>query len=217
MRVHEAMTTDVVTVRPEMPLRDVASLLTTRAISGVPVVDAAGRVAGVVSASDLIRVADGIEHPHRRLGRRRRFGRRTAGAEMTAPAITIRPDRPLAEAAAVMLGRRVNRLPVVDDDRLVGIVTRADLVRAFVRDDDVIAREIRGDAVLRGIYVRPSDVQVAVRDGVVVLDGAVHSRGKAERLIELVREVPGVVSVRSRIAWRTDQKAPKGVRPRRTT
>lgn len=210
------MTTDAATVSPGTPLRDVASLLTVREISGVPVVDESGRVLGVVSESDLLRVADGQERAHRRFHVRRQFGRRTAGAEMTAPAITITADRLVAEAAALMLDRRINRLPVVEGARLVGIVTRADLVRAFIRDDGQIEREIRGDVVLRGVYVKPTDVEVSVRAGEVVLEGEVESRGKAERLVELVRQVPGVVSVRSHVSWRVDQKAPKGIRAGRS-
>lgn len=216
MRVREVMTKDVAAVGPNVPLRDVASLLIVREISGVPVVDKTRRVLGVVSESDLIRVAGGKERPHRGFALGRRFRRRTAGAEMTSPAITITADRLVAEAAELMLDRRINRLPVVQGALLAGIVTRADLVRAFIRDDDRIEREIRGDVVLRGIYVKPSDVEVSVREGEVVLEGEVESRGKAERLVELVREVPGVVSVRSHVTWRVDQKAPKGIRAGRS-
>jgi CBS domain-containing protein len=206
------MTTDIAVVHEDTPLRDVASLLTVRGISGAPVLGADGRIVGVVSESDLIRVAGGSERRRARFGPRRRFARRTAGAEMTSPAIVIRSDSTVAAAAAVMLDRGVNRLPVVDGVRLVGIVTRADLVGAFTRGDTPIEHEIKGDVVLRGIYVRPSDVEVSVRDGQVVLEGEVESRGKAERLVELVREVPGVVSVRSHVSWRVDEKAPKGIR-----
>jgi CBS domain-containing protein len=135
---------------------------------------------------------------------------------MSSPPIAIAPDASAAEAARLMLDRRVNRLPVLDRGRLVGILTRADLVRAFVRDDDRISREIRSEVVLRGIYVKPTDVSVSVRGGEVVLEGEVPSRGKAERLVELVREVPGVVSVRSNVRWLVDEKAPKGVRAGRS-
>ena len=216
MRVHEVMTTDVATIAAETPLRDVASLFTVRGISGAPVVDGEGRVLGVVSEADVIRVADGgVRRPRRSL-RRTRFLPGTAGAEMTSPPVTVTPDRRVADAAALMLERRVNRLPVIADDRLVGIVTRADLVRAFLQSDERIEREIRGEVVLRGIYVRPTDVEVSVEEGHVVLEGEVESRGKAERLVELAREVPGVVSIRSNVRWRVDEKAPKGVRAGRS-
>jgi CBS domain-containing protein len=206
------MTAEVAVVTPETPLRDVATLLTVREISGVPVVDDHGRVRGVVSEADVLRAADGREKTRRMPSARRRHGPGTAGASMTSPAVTIAPDDSVAAAAALMLDRGINRLPVVDAGRLVGIVTRADLVRAFVRDDERIEREIMGEVVLRGIYVKPSDVSVSVREGEVELEGEVESRGKAELLVELVREVPGVVSVRSHVTWRTDEKAPRGIR-----
>jgi CBS domain-containing protein len=215
MRVHHAMTADVATVAPEAPLRDVARLLGLKQISGVPVVKDAGGVVGVVSEADLLRAAEKPRRPRRLPFHRNGLRPGTAGAEMSSPPVTIAPDRAVAEAAALMLDRGVNRLPVVDGGRLVGIVTRADLVRAFARGDESIAREIRSDVVLRGIYVKPSDVRVGVQDGEVELEGEVESRGKAERLVELAREVPGVVCVRSRVTWRVDENAPRGVRARR--
>ena len=140
------------------------------------------------------------------------FGATTAGQAMSSPAITIDPGRPLAAAADLMLRHRVNRLPVIDGDRLVGIIARADLVRAFIRDDAQIAKDIRGNVVLRGVYAAPHDVEVAVSAGEVTLSGEVESRGKAELLAELVRRVPGVVAVESRLIWRTEEKAPRGLR-----
>jgi CBS domain-containing protein len=216
VRIHRVMTTDVATVMPQTPLRDVASLFTVHGISGAPVVDAAGRVLGVVSEADVMRVAGGDVRPRSRLTRRPRHARGTAGAEMTSPPVTITPDRTVADAAALMLERRINRLPVVIDGRLVGIVTRADLVRAFLQSDERIEREIRGEVLLRGIYVRPTDVEVSVEQGHVVLEGEVESSGKAERLVELVRQVPGVVSILSHVRWRVDEKAPKGIRAGRS-
>ncbi len=138
MKVADVMTVDVVTVGKETPLRDVAALLTERRISGLPVVDE-GRVVGVVSEGDIL-----VKERGRKAERRGLFGvllddrataelkleARTADAAMTSPALTIGPDRPVAEAAGVMVDQGVNRLPVVNaDGTLLGIVTRADLVR----------------------------------------------------------------------------------------
>jgi CBS domain-containing protein len=221
MRVHAAMTSEVVTVTTETPLREVARVLADRRISGLPVVDARGRLVGVVSEADIISSALGESHggPMRALHELLRLGplgatlrEATAGRAMSTPAITIAPGRSVADAAAIMLDRGVNRLPVVDSGRLVGIVTRADLVRAFARDDERIAREIWGEVVLRGVYVSPKDVTVVVRNGEVTLTGEVETRGKAERLVEYVRRVPGVVAVESQVAWRTTGKAPRGIR-----
>lgn len=220
MRVHIAMTPDVLTVNPETPLRDVAKLLTDNRISGAPVVDPRGRVVGVVSEADVVSSAAGdahrgllrFLHDVRRLGTMSvKLLEGTAGWAMTTPPVTIGPHRSVADAAALMLERSVNRLPVVDQDRLIGIITRADLVRAFVRDDEQISREIWGEVVLRGVFVSPRSLTIEVREGDVTLAGEVETRGKAERLAEYVRRVPGVVSVRSEVTWRSNDKAPWGV------
>ena len=101
-----------------------------------------------------------------------------------------------------MLDRGVNRLPVVDaDGKLVGIVTRADLVRAFVRDDSEIAREIRDDVLLRTLWESPDRFRVRVRGGEVTLAGKVNDAHAAGTLVRFVERVPGVVNVRSRITW----------------
>ena len=91
---------------------------------------------------------------------------------MTAPAVTIGPDRRVAEAAALMIARKVNRLPVVDDGRLVGIVTRADLVRAFVRSDAELAETIRDEVLLHILWLDPALFRVAVSDGVATIRAA---------------------------------------------
>jgi CBS domain-containing protein len=214
------MTPNVQTVAPETPLREVAELLADNRISGAPVLDAHGRVVGVVSEADVVSSAAGdarrgplrFLHDARRLGAMSvKLREGTAGWAMTTPPVTIGPDRSVADAAALMLEKGVNRLPVLDGDRLIGIVTRADLVRAFVRDDERISREIWGEVVLRGVYVSPRSLTIEVCDGEVTLAGEVETRGKAERLVEYVRLVPGVVSVRSTVTWRRDDKAPRGV------
>src|SRR5262249_17832378 len=145
MRVEDVMTTDVVTAGPETPLKEVAEQLSERGISGLPVVNAEGEVLGVISEADvpvkeartapsrpgllawLIDPAD----PRAQL----KLEARVAGDAMSRPAITIAPYASTAAAAGEMLEQGINRLPVVKNGRLVGIVTRADLVRAFARSD----------------------------------------------------------------------------------
>ncbi len=210
MKVAEVMTVDVVTVDKGTSLRDVAALLTERRISGLPVVDD-GRVVGVVSEGDIL-----VKERGRTAERRRLFGvllddrataelkleARTAEAAMTSPALTIGPDRPVAEAAGVMVDQGVNRLPVVDaDGTLLGIVTRADLVRVFVRSDAELTEEIRQDVLMKTLWVTPGLVEVAVKEGVVTLKGEVENRATAEMLPDFVRRVPGVVAVRSDVTW----------------
>ena len=205
MKVADVMNRDVVVVSPSMPLKDVARVLANRHFSGVPVVDDDRKVLGVVSEADIL-----VKERGPGSGRSifeldtwdDKHGARDAGGAMTAPAVTIGPERSVAEAASLMLDRGVNRLPVVDaDQKLVGIVTRADLVRAFVRDDSVIEREIRDDVLLRTMWESPDRFGVRVRRGEVLLAGKVNDAHAAGALVRFVEGVPGVVSVRTRITW----------------
>lgn len=218
MRVEDVMTKVVRTVEPGTRLKDVALVLSELGISGVPVVQN-GKVAGVVSEADIL-VKERGSNPG--LGGLvgllfdetadigRKLHARTAGEAMSSPAITIGPNRPVSEAAGLMIDRMVNRLPVVaDDGALLGIVTRADLVRAFVRSDEEIAREIREDVVLRTLWIEPEAVNVQVDGGEVVLGGHVESEDDAELVVQLTRRVPGVVSVVSRVTWDPDGKRPR--------
>jgi CBS domain-containing protein len=122
---------------------------------------------------------------------------------MTAPAITIESWQTAAAAGALMLDRDVERLPVVRDGKLVGIVTRADLVRAFSRSDKEIEHEIREEVLLRSFWIPEGHIQVAVRAGEVTLTGTVESELMVELLPDAVRRVPGVVGVRTKLRART--------------
>ena len=208
MKVEDLMTKDVVAVRSETSLKEVAALLGEHGFSGVPVVDAEGRVLGVVSEHDILAKERGG-------GTRRRgflawlsewegveleakLAACTAGEAMTSPAVTVHADAHVSRAAALMFDRDVDRLPVLGgDDRLAGIVTRADMIRAFTRSDREIDREIREDVLLRGFGLSPDDVDVVVENGAVTLRGEVESRGIAESLEVVVSHVLGVVSVSS--------------------
>ena len=106
-----------------------------------------------------------------------------------------------------MIDQRVNRLPVLDGGRLVGIVTRADLVRAFKRPDAEIAREITEEAIGGSLWVSRDDVHVGVLDGEVTLQGQVQARSDAKLLVRFISTVPGVVGVSSELTWKTDDVA----------
>jgi CBS-domain-containing membrane protein len=120
---------------------------------------------------------------------------------MSTPAVTIPSGRSVEDAATLMLDLRIDRLPVVESGRLVGIVTRADLVRAFTRSDDVIAQEIRNEGLLRRFWVGPSSVTLDVDQGNVVLEGRVDNQDLAESIIAFTERIPGVVSVESKLTW----------------
>jgi CBS domain-containing protein len=208
VKVKDLMSRDVVTVTPETPLKAAAALLVEHRISGLPVCDA-GSVVGVVSEADILVKEQGRDDRHGRVLARLLAGApldetkieaRTAGEAMSAPAITIGPNRQAAAAARLMVEEGVNRLPVVSrEGELVGIVTRADLVRAFVRSDDQIEREISEEVLRRALWAEPGAVRVRVRDGEVQLDGELDSTEDVTVLERLVGRVPGVVSVRSNV------------------
>ena len=214
MRVDDVMTTDVATVTPGTSLKDVARILVERDISGVPVVDADGDVLGVVSEADLL-AKERAEPPTRggplawlvdpiEVIERRKLGARLAGEVMTSPAVTIAPYRNLATAAGIMLDNRVNRLPVVSDGELVGIVTRADLVRAFARSDAEVLQEIRQDVLGRQMLLADYAVDVEVDAGDVVLSGEMGRRSQVELIPRLVARVAGVVGIENKLTWRED-------------
>ena len=178
----------------------------------MPVVDEVGQVVGVLSETDIL-AKEG--DPRRGGGLLQwlvdpgdpwvtaRFDAVTVGEAMTSPALTITPDRTVAEAATIMLDESVNRLPVVDEDgTLVGLLSRGDLVRAFARSDGEILHEIEEDVVRKVMWLNPESVDVTVTDGVVTLAGEVSSEADAELLPTFARKVAGVVEVSSSLTHR---------------
>jgi CBS domain-containing protein len=216
MRVRDVMTREVVSVQPSTALKEVARLLVERNVSGMPVVDEKGRVVGVVSEGDLLVKELGPEAiHHRRLARllgdtrddsvrEAKIRAITAGQAMTAPAITIEVDRAITEAAGAMVARGIKRLPVVEGGELVGIVTRADLVRAYVRTDDELASAVRDEVLLRAMWLNPVEFDVTVSKGVVRVMGFVERRSTAEVLTSLLEKLPGVIAVDAQLSWRVD-------------
>lgn len=216
MNIDTLMTKDVVTVTPDTPLKRVARMLTRYRISGVPVCDTEGRVLGVVTEADILCKEQGfVLEPAGLLGRLfekadaegSRVLARTAAEAMTKPAITITPETTTSEAARIMITRHINRLPVVDDGRLVGILSRADIVRAFHRADDEIERELEEDVLLHQLWLSPDDVHVSVEEGVVELGGMVENKTQAGLVAVYALRVPGVVDVVSHVTWRVDDQA----------
>lgn len=213
MKVRELMTANVVSVKPEVSLRDAASVLIEHGVSGVPVVNEDGDVIGVLSEADVVMKASGgtgrggllawLFDPE--VGGEK-ISAQTTGQAMSSPAVTITPNRTVHEAARLMIGEEVNRLPVVEDTKLVGILTRADIVRAFTRSDGELASEIRDDILRKTFWAEPGSITVTVVDGRVTLVGEVETEADMEMLPLFVSRVPGVVSVnadlraRSRVA-----------------
>ena len=212
-RVRDVMTRDVVTVREHTPFKEIAQLLADCQISALPVLDARGRVVGMVSEADLLLKEEYPAGPPSGWlfeGRRRRATRAkatgaTAVELMTAPAVTVGPDATLAEAARLLHHHQIKRLPVVDPaGPLLGIVSRADLLKVFLRSDDEIARDVRQDVLQRAMWVYPGTVGVQVRDGVVTLTGRLERRSLIPIAVSLVHGVDGVVDVVDRLGFELD-------------
>jgi CBS domain-containing protein len=211
MKVEDLMTKQVRMVTPARSLKDVAALLSEHRIGGLPVVDEDNEPVGVICKADIV-LKERAELPLRRWRpwfRRDRRGElaakvnaRTAGEAMSSPPITITPELPASIAAERMIEHGVNRLPVVRRGKVVGIITRHDLVRGFSRGDAEIEQEIRADA-LSGLSW-PEAIELSVRAGEVTLRGQADSVFDAEALPTMIRHILGVVSVDSELnAWDT--------------
>jgi CBS domain-containing protein len=220
MTVRDVMTTPVIIVRPDTPLKEVAQVLTLHLISGVPVVDDAGRIVGLISETDLLVKEAGPEAVQHRLlvrfvgeseateAQLAKVDAIVARDAMTVPALVIDPDRPIHEAAKLMVERRINRLPVVDaQGRLVGIVSRADIVRAFVRPDEDLERTIREKVIVETMWLDPANVELEVANGVVRVRATLDRRSTAEILKRLIGQVDGIVAVQADLAWQLDDSA----------
>ncbi|WP_042364502.1 CBS domain-containing protein [Streptacidiphilus neutrinimicus] len=201
--VRDVMTADVVTVTSRTPFKELARLMDEHRISALPVIDGARRVLGIVSEADLLL---------KQAGRRQKLGIRDAALLdpdqaarlaalvaddlMTAPAVTVGPDETVAGAARTMLQRGVKRLPVVDQERtLLGIVSRADVLRVFLADDAALEREVRA-ALARTIGAEAAaDLTVALADGVATIGGVLGDSSRIPAVALAVSGVDGIVDV----------------------
>jgi CBS domain-containing protein len=221
MRARDIMTQPVITVRPETPVTEVITLLLQHRISGVPVVDAAERVVGIVSEGDLIlreranRRRTSMAYLFRQLfmdhaklaDEYRKAHGMVAADVMTREVVTVNPGTPVEEIAHLLAERQIKRVPVVEDDRLVGIVSRADVLRAAARrleqlsavtppalSDDQIAGALLA-TLQREPWAEPERITVSVADGVVTLTGDVENAQEREAVAIAARSIPGVRAV----------------------
>ena len=222
--VGDVMTADVVTVEESTPFKKIVALLAAHAVSAVPVVDISKHVVGVVSEADLLLKEEdpqaGLEAPLWER-KRHRLERGKAACSvardlMTRPAVTVGSLAPVAEAARLMHACGVKRLPVVDTltGRLVGIVTRGDLLRVFTRPDADIRSEIVGEVIAGEFFMDPQRFLVEVHDGVVVLQGQAERRSLIPILVRAVRGVEGVVHVEDRLGFEVDDSKVETAGPR---
>ncbi|WP_306324720.1 CBS domain-containing protein [Streptomyces venezuelae] len=213
--VFEVMTHNVVTAAPTTPFKEIARLFADHDISAVPVVDEDRRPLGVVSEADLLRATaqlpdlEGRWAGVRLLSQERGLPDAETAAElMTTPAVTAHPGWNLVETARTMHRKGVKRLPVADETgRLVGIISRSDLLRPFLRGDSAIHDEIEHDVLADTLRLAPDTIRVDVTDGVVTLSGRVDRRADIPVIVRLCRSVDGVVALHESIDYGYDNLA----------
>ncbi|MFI6355337.1 CBS domain-containing protein [Streptomyces sp. NPDC050743] len=200
--VSDVMTQTVAAVGRHAPFKEIVRLLQDWQVSALPVIEGEGRVVGVVSEADLLPTEELRDDPQtgylqlRRPVDMAKAGALTAEHLMSSPAVTVRANATLAEAARIMAREGVKRLPVVDAAGLLaGIVSRADLLKVFMRDDEDIAEEVRREIVSYLFPPPSSAIQVDVHDAVVTLTGRVRDTALVPVAARLVRAVEGVVDV----------------------
>ena len=215
--VKDLMTPQVVTIGPATPFKEIVARLANHRVSAVPVVDDDGLVLGVVSEADLL-LKEEFPDPDADIPlfwtKRRRLERDRAAATtardlMSVAVVSIAPDATVAEAARRMHTAGVKRLPVLDEGgRLVGIVSRADLLKVFNRPDQAIRREIMDEVIVGEFMMDPNRFFIHVTDGVVVLQGRVERRSLLPSLVRAVHSVEGVVRVKNRLTFDIDDVEP---------
>lgn len=204
------MTREVITVPQNAPFKDIVRTLLEHHVSAVPVVDSAGHPLGLISEGDLLPKSAGQGDYFRSLPEREAWQEdRAEGLRaeelMSAPPVCARPDWTVAGAARLMEAQGVKRLLVVDEtDALVGIVSRRDLLRIFLRDDEDIRHEITRDILDRTLRQSPAAITVEVTDGRVELHGTVQLKSLIPVIERLCRTVDGVVSVKEALAYTVD-------------
>lgn len=216
MLVAEVMTTELITVAPEALVTDAANLMLRSGVSGLPVVSN-GKLVGMITEADFVeREAARDQESHDRLldvlfarASHPVDGAKLVGDVMSTSLVTATPDMRLARAARLMVDAGVKRLPVVEDGRLVGIVSRHDVIRVFVRSDEEIAADF--DALLeqRLLPVTPGEVAAAVSAGIVTLRGTVEARADAQLLAAVVAGFDGVLRVDNELRWLVDDRVPE--------
>ena len=204
--VADVMTYNVVAVRKDAEFKEIVAVMHRRRVSAFPVLDADDRVVGLVSEADLLpRQAYPARPSAASHEQRRKVPAKaealTAAELMTSPAVTISAQATIGEAARMMQSHKVKRLPVVDDGKLVGIVSRVDLLGVYDRPDSLIAAEV-SERVLAGDFVLdPREFSVSVSNGVVTISGRVEQQEVAISLLEAIWDVAGVVDVRDRLSY----------------
>ena len=224
MRAQDIMTRTVTTARPDTKLVDLANRMVAERISGLPVVDAGGKLVGVVTEGDLLRRCEtGTEAQHggffalfRGPGRLAdeyvRSHGRTVADVMTTDVLSVTEDTELADIVDMMIKRHIKRVPVVQGDALVGLVSRADIVRQLATklnaqqppahpvDDATIAHAVRTE-LANAKWANAHNVIVSVNAGVVSLEGVIFNESIRDALRVAAENTEGVTKVEDHMVW----------------
>ncbi|MDR7480937.1 MAG: CBS domain-containing protein [Armatimonadota bacterium] len=224
----DIMTHPVITARTDAQVKDLVALMITHHISGIPILTPAGELVGIVTEGDLLykeleprpteptgivarlplrSVAEAIERARKAEGLR-------ADEVMTSPVIVVTEATPVREIAQLMVKHRINRVPVVRAGKIVGIVSRNDVLKAFTRSDDELRTAIR-ESLLHDLWIDVARLTIEVKDGVVYLEGVVDRRSEKELAEKWAAMADGVVSVQSRLTYEVDDRAVPPEAPRR--
>ena len=209
--VKDVMSTHVIAVRRTAAYKEIAAMLHSQRVSAFPVIDEDNKVIGVVSEADLLakvalegtvpRTLQSLAQEHLRT----RVNAVTAADLMTKPPVTIGPDEPVTHAARLMYNQGVKRLPVTSDDgRLIGIVTRSDILGVYNRPDAEIQHQVSQDLILGTFRSDPDRFTVTVKDGIVTVEGTPETTPAGHDIIDAVRHMEGVVAVRDRLSYPPD-------------
>ena len=222
MKASDVMTRNVVTCACGTPIREAIRLMLDNNVSGLPVVDAAGRLEGILTEGDLLHRAeiaterkhwpwlDFLLGPGRRASEYVKTHGRVCDELMSHDVISVDPDAALADIVALMERRRIKRVPVLDDGALVGVVSRVDLLAALARMLDMPREAAGGDDAIREQVLAELDkvewaprsgLSVTVSDGIVALDGVILDEHEREALRVAAENVPGVRGVSDHLVW----------------
>lgn len=207
------MTSRVHVARPLTPFKRLVQLIEENKISAVPIVDGQGVPVGIVSEADLLlkerrrelESESSLLHPRRRRQERAKAEGVVAGEIMTKPPITVRSDTTLPQAARLMQERNIRRLVVVDErDKIVGIVSRSDLLQVFLRTDDDLREEVLSAIIPSLLLPDPGTIRVTVHWNVVTLSGKVDRKSDSDIVTRMAKELDGVVDVVNQLTYAWD-------------
>lgn len=223
----DIMTSPVITARPDARVKDLVALMTTHKVSGIPIVTFEHELVGIVTEGDLLykeldpkpaepsgvvqriplrSISDAVE-------RARKAEALTAREIMTSPVVAVTEAATVREIATLMVKHRINRLPVLRAGRVVGIVSRADVLKAFNRGDAELIEAIR-ESLSHDLWIDPSKLTIDVKDGVVYLSGQLERRSEKELVEKWAALADGVVGVESKLTYSADDRQYRPELPR---